>query len=85
VRRLEAEIILDYEDARIAESVARAVSPDNFKTPKNLKIKTAFEKGRVVTHIEFEGRLETFVATIDDLLSCTSTAEKTIHTAKKLE
>lgn len=85
MRRLEAEIVLDYDDVRVAESIARAVSPDNFKTPEGLKIKTVFENGKVVTRIECKGRLETCIATIDDLLSCVSTAEKVVYTTRKLE
>ena len=82
---MEAEIILEYGEAKIAEAVAKAVSPDNFKTPKGLSIKTAWKDKKVVTLIKFDGALPTFIATIDDLLFCTATAEKTLQTAKKFE
>lgn len=82
---LEAEIILDYEDAKIAEAVAKAVSPDNFKTPKELKVETTWKDGKVSTTIKCNNGLSTFIATIDDLLFCTSTAEKTLQTTRKLE
>ena len=81
---MEAEIILEYGEARIAEAVARAVSPDNFKTPKGLSIRTIWKDETVITEIKCRGKLPTFIATIDDLLFCTATAEKTIQTAKKL-
>jgi len=81
---LEAEIILDYEDAEIAEAVAKAVSPDNFKTPRGLSIKTTWRKEKVLTKIKCKTKLSTFIATIDDLLFCISTAEKTLRTVKKL-
>ena len=82
---MEAEIILDYEEAEIAEAVAKAVSPDNFKTPRGLSIKTTWRKEKVLTKIKCKRKLSTFIATIDDLLFCISTAEKTLRIAKKLE
>jgi len=81
---LEAEIILDYEEAEIAEAIAKAVSPDNFKTPRGLSIKTTWKEKKVLTEIKCEGKLSTFIATIDDLLFCVSTAEKTLRIAKEL-
>jgi hypothetical protein len=82
---LEAEIALEYDDVKLAEAVAKAVSPDNVKTPRGLSIKTAWHAKRVMTHIKYHGKLATFIATIDDLLFCVSTAEKTLQTARKLE
>ena len=82
---MEAEIILEYEDAKTAEAIAKAVSPDNFKTPRGLSIKTKLEEKKVVTQVRCKRGLLTFVATIDDLLFCTTTAEKTIQTTRKLK
>ncbi|MGQ9506242.1 MAG: KEOPS complex subunit Pcc1 [Candidatus Bathycorpusculaceae bacterium] len=84
MRKLEAEITLEYEDEEIAKAIAKAVSPDNFKTPTGLSIKTFQEKNKVVTKIKCKRKLPTFIATIDDLLFCASTAEKTIQVTKKL-
>ena len=82
---LEAEIVLDYGDARVAKAVAGAISPDNFKTPKGLQVKTVRENGRVISRIMCEMKLATLVSTIDDLLSCASTAEKAVRMAHRLE
>ncbi len=73
---LEAKITLGYPDQKTAKAVAQAVSPDNFKTPFGLQIKTIQEDTQVVTQIRCESKLVTFTATIDDLLSSVSTAEK---------
>ena len=81
---METEIVLEYDDVKVAEAVAKAVSPDNFKTPEGLSVKTVWNSKKVVTQIECNIKLPTFIATIDDLLSCVSTAEKTVLTAKKL-
>jgi len=84
VNTLEAEIILEYDDLQIAEAIAKAVSPDNFKTPHGLSVKTTWTDGKVFTAIKCKRKLPTFIATMDDLLFCVSTAEKTLQTAKKL-
>jgi hypothetical protein len=75
---LEAKITLNYKDAKTAEAVAKAVTPDNRETPSGLKIVTAQQGSNVITEIVCDGKLATFTATIDDLLFCASTAEKTL-------
>ena len=82
---MEAAITLEYRDEKTAEAVSNAISPDNFKTPIGLKVKTVREKRKVVTQIQCEGKLATFIATIDDLLFSASTAEKTLQTLRKLK
>lgn len=79
---MEATITLEYGDAKTAEAIASAVSPDNFKTPAGLFIKTFRSDSRVVTEIRAEEKLATFIATIDDLLFSASTAEKTLRIVK---
>jgi hypothetical protein len=79
---LEAKVVLSYKTIREAEAVAKAVSPDNVKVPQGLFIKTTRRGKRVFTKIECETRLQTFVATIDDLLSAVSVAERTVFAVK---
>jgi hypothetical protein len=80
---LEATITLEYGDSKTADAIANAVSPDNFKTPAALFIKTVRKANHVLTEVKTEGKLATFIATIDDLLFCVSTAEKTLLTVTK--
>jgi len=82
---LEAKITLSYKNEREAEAVAKAVSPDNVEVPPGLFVKTTRRGPKVFTKIECETRLETFVATIDDLLSCVSVAEKAFSVAKEFK
>jgi tRNA threonylcarbamoyladenosine modification (KEOPS) complex Pcc1 subunit len=82
---LEAEILIDYDNSMIAQAVAKAVSPDNLKTPKGLSVKTICNDGKVVTAIVAQRKFATFIATIDDLLFCVSIAEKAIQAARELE
>ena len=79
MRRLEATITLEYDDEKVAEAVADAVSPDNFKTPVGLTVKTIRRKNAIVTEVVAEGKMATFIATLDDLLSSVTVAEKTVR------
>jgi len=81
---LEAEICLSYGNEREAEAVAKAVSPDNVEVPPGLYIKTVRKGSEVLTRVECQTRLQTLIATIDDLLACVSVAEKTFSVAKKV-
>jgi len=83
VKKLETIIKLEYSNPKIAEAIANAVSPDNFKTPSGLHIRTLKEENKVITHITCESKLATMAATIDDLLFCVSTAEKTLQIINK--
>jgi len=80
---LEAKITLSYKSEKEAEAVARAVSPDNIKLPRGLFVKTTSKESKVFTLIKCETRLQTFMATIDDLLGCVSVAEKTLSISRE--
>ena len=75
---MEATITLEYNDEKTADVIAKAVSPDNFETPAGLFIKTVKKDNCVLTEIKAKEKLVTFIATINDLLFCVSTAEKTL-------
>ena len=82
---MQATVTLEYKDEKTAKAIAQAVSPDNFKTPIGLSVKTVRENNKVITKILCEGKLATFTATIDDLLFSASTAEKTLRTINKIK
>lgn len=79
---MEAEICLNYKNEREAQAVAQAVSPDNMEVPAGLSVVTVQNGSEVHTTIQCEKRLQTLIATIDDLLACISVAEKTFKVAK---
>ena len=79
---MEANINISYKTVKEAKAVADAVAPDNVKVPEGLSVKTSVHGVKVSTKITCETRLETFIATIDDLLSAVSVAEKTVSTVK---
>ncbi len=80
---MKAEITLIYKAVREAEAVANAVSPDNVEVPHGLFVKTTRQKNKVYTQVECKTRLQTFIATIDDLLACVSIAERAFSTVKQ--
>jgi hypothetical protein len=82
-KKLQATITLEYENMKVAEAVAAAISPDNQTAPEGLTVKTSQNSTQVLTDIVLDCKLATFIATIDDLLESASTAEKTLHVAKK--
>lgn len=79
---MEAEIVIRYDDAEMAEAVASAVSPDNFKVPRGLSVKTIKCGSKVITLIKCDRGFSSFIATIDDLLFCISVAERTVRMIK---
>jgi hypothetical protein len=80
---LQATITLEYDDEQTAAAIAKAVAPDNSNAPAGLTVETTQQECSVVTLIRLEGKFATFIATIDDLLESASTAEKTLHVAKR--
>jgi len=80
---MEAEIRLRYLSVKEAEAVAKAVSPDNMEVPSGLIVETVCCGAEVFTKIVCKTRLQTLIATVDDLLACVSVAEKAFNVAKK--
>lgn len=81
---MEAKITLICDEEDEAEAISRAVSPDNIEAPRGLLIKTRAEGSQVITVIKYEGdNMATFLSTIDDLLSCAATAEKTLSAVRE--
>ncbi len=56
-----------YEDTGFAGKMAELLEIDNRMAPRKLRLRTHSEGGEVITSFEHE-RLNTFIATIDDLL-----------------
>jgi len=82
---LKAEIKLCYTNEREAEAVAKAVSPDNVEVPPGLFVKTVRSGSEVFTTVKCQTKLQTFIATLDDLLSCVSVSEKAFSVVKRFK
>jgi hypothetical protein len=81
---LKAVIRLEAEDKKKALSLIRATLPDNLSTPRYLRMKSSV-CGKLLTFDLETLRLDTLVATVDDLLSCIQAAEKSMVAIKKSE
>jgi|YelNatPaOPRAMG01_1025707.scaffolds.fasta_scaffold01774_1 tRNA threonylcarbamoyladenosine modification (KEOPS) complex Pcc1 subunit len=75
---MKGEIKIFYKNEKYAEAVAKAIQPDNFSAPSNIKVKTINAKNIVVSKVRCKGKIESFIETIDDLLRCIQAAENTL-------
>ncbi len=79
---MKSVIKFEAEDAKKARSLVLATIPDNVNTPKYLRVKSLV-RGRLVKFSIETPRLDTLVATIDDLLSCIQATEKSMVVVRK--
>lgn len=78
IKTAEATITLSYPTEEEAEAIIKSLSPDNL----NLKSSSSIESNRVNSTVRLQircNRIETLLATIDDLLRCLRIAEETIN------
>ncbi len=81
---MKTKVILKYESEREAKTVSQAVSPDNMKTPLNLRVETINVGNQVVASVNYEGdNIMILASTVDDLLRCATVAEKAFLAIKK--
>lgn len=73
--KMQANVVCGYKKREAAKAIAAALQPDNLQAPKGVWVRTWVDDVRVTTLVELDGRIETLLATLDDLLACTSTAE----------
>jgi len=76
--KMRAKIVCAYESDSTSRAIAAALRPDNLQVPKGIQITTVARGKQVITRVEMDGRIETLLATLEDLLSCTSTAESVL-------
>lgn len=74
--KLEAKLSFVYETENEAKALCNAVSPDNVKVPAGLYVNTIRDKCCLLTSVQCKKSMETFIATLDDLLACISVAEQ---------
>ncbi|WP_309492079.1 KEOPS complex subunit Pcc1 [Candidatus Hecatella orcuttiae] len=76
--KFKAELRIKMERRRKAEALAKSVKADNLQTPPQLSVKSWFKNKTFFSTVECDKNFETFLATLDDLLSCLQAAEKTL-------
>ena len=78
LRAFQAMIKLSYEDEKTARAIHDAVGPDNENLPEGLRISSSTSGNLLRLEISCEKSLESFWATLDDLLACIQAAERAI-------
>jgi hypothetical protein len=73
--RMRAKVSCTYGSEGISKAIAVALRPDSHQAPKGIRVATETRGTHVVSTIELDNKIETLLATLDDLLACTSTAE----------
>jgi hypothetical protein len=81
---MEAHLRFKYHDEKIAEAVSKAIRPDNLKTPDFMIINTFYVGDNVIIKILYSKRIETLLATVDDLLLCVNAIEECIEVMEKM-
>ncbi len=78
---IRAKLRLGTPNARVSESLVRAVEPDN-EMPR-LIIDGRATRGEATFQVLFDGKIETFISTLDDLIQCLQAAEGTLNSVSK--
>lgn len=79
---MKAKIRVSLSNSKEAEAVSKALQPDDAETPSYLKV-TTISKGRYIeSEIICQGRLETLISTIDDILSSIVMVKKTLSATR---
>jgi tRNA threonylcarbamoyladenosine modification (KEOPS) complex Pcc1 subunit len=73
----DAEIRLQFDSQETAEMTLQAVSPDNVPLPPGLEIKSECNKSEIIIIIRSTRGIDSFRATIEDLMSAISLALRT--------
>ncbi|TMI35234.1 hypothetical protein E6H25_05845 [Candidatus Bathyarchaeota archaeon] len=68
----------------MSKSIVKSLEPDNAEM-KGLNILTRATANYVSFSIVFDGRIETFISTLDDLLRCVQAADSTLGMISKKE
>jgi hypothetical protein len=76
---MKITIDIRLRNTRLAKALSKALEPDNKLAPSTLSVKTWSKKDTATTSITCRKSLETFIATIDDLLLCVDAAHKTLE------
>ena len=80
---IRAKLKLNVQNHELASSLMRAVEPDN-QLP-HLRIIGTTKSDFLTFRLEFDGGIETFISTLDDMLRCLQAAMETLDTIEKRE
>jgi len=78
---LEAELSLEYPTPDFAESIMKALEPDNKLTTREMCISASVRGKRLSVRIDGCKRIETLEATVQDVFRCIRAAEESLAKA----
>ena len=79
---IRATIRVKVSDQATARSMISSTQPDNVKM-KGLAVTARAFPRRASFHISYNGRIETFISTLEDMLRCIQAAEGTLQKVTK--
>ena len=81
---IKAKIRIAADSQQMSKSIIRSVDPDNAGL-KGLKVKSRATQKNAFLSMSFDGSVETFISSLDDLLRCIQVARATLKTLSKEE
>ena len=74
---IAASVKVRVSSRKCAESLVRAVGPDNHDM-NGLVVRSRVTASAAIFNIKYDGKIETFISTLDDLVRCLQAAKDTI-------
>ena len=81
---IKVKIRIAADSQEMSRSIIRSVDPDNAGL-KRLKVKSRASSTSANLSMSFDGSVETFISSLDDLLRCIQVARATLKTLSKEE
>jgi hypothetical protein len=75
---ISVDIVIPTRNRVSSKSLIEAVQPDNLNM-KGLVVKGKPSDHHASFRLEFDGKIETFIFTLDDLLRCLQAAKETLE------
>ncbi len=79
---IRATVTVRVSDQQTKRSLIRSLQPDNVRM-KGLAITAQALRSRAAFYISYDGRIETFISTLEDMLRCIQAAEGTLQAVAK--
>jgi len=76
--KAKVEMVYEAKTEEHARAIAGAIKPENEVAPSNMKITTSVERTDIVITLKFNGKMESLIYTLDDLLEHMEMAENVL-------
>ena len=79
---IKAKIRISTRGKEMSRSIIQCVEPDNAGM-KGLNVTSRATENNAFLSLSFDGKIETFISSLDDLLRCIQAAKATLNTISK--